>query len=99
MSQAIKAGDVCVVMEGFTRSKSPNVGKQVTVGFRVYGAEGMDHSRFGPVHTCSGVELFQLGDNGEFIKCTSADFPIAWLKKIEPPKLTKTTEEKLELEA
>lgn len=92
MKQPIKAGDLCRVVSGLGRHKSPNLGKEVKVGFRIYGDMGMDHSQFGPVHTCSGAELYQLGDNGEYVKCGSADFPIAWLEKIEPPELSLTTE-------
>ena len=99
MKQPIKAGDICKVVMGLTRGKSPNIGKTVTVGHRIYGDHGMDHSRFGPVHACTGADICQLGENGEFVKTGQADFPIEWLEKIEPPKLDLKSETKEELSA
>lgn len=85
MTEPIKAGDVCIVIDGLGQSKSPNVGKVVTVGHRIYGAHGMDHTRFGPVVRCKGEGVVQLGETGEYVTTGWADFPTAWLRRIEPP--------------
>ncbi len=87
MIEPLKAGDVCRVIAGLSQRHSPNVGKVVTVGHRVMGDHGMDHTRFGPVHHCIGQGIMQMGDNGEFIEKGWADIPDAWLEKIEPPTL------------
>ena len=97
MKQPIKAGDICKVIMGLARRNSPNIGLTVTVGQRQHGAEGGDHSQFGPVHRCTGEGVQQYTDSGQFQVMGWADFPTAWLDKIEPPKLTNTTETKEEL--
>lgn len=84
----IQAGDVCQVISGQGRSKSPNIGLTVKVGHRIYGDYGMDHTQFGPVHRCTGAGVMQLGDNGEYFSPGWADFPIAWLRKIDPVALS-----------
>ncbi len=91
MKEPLKNGDMAEVVGGLGRAKSPNLGKIVTVGMRIFGAHGADHSQFGPVHRCSGDGVVQLGDTGEYIMTGWADFPDAWLRKIEPPKLTTST--------
>lgn len=96
MNQPIKAGDVCLVVDGLGQGKSPNVGKVVVVGQRIYGAHGMDHTRFGPVVRCKGEGVVQLGDAGEYVVTGWADFPTAWLKRIEPPKTKSTTQKAIE---
>lgn len=83
MSQPIKAGDVCQVITGLGRTKSPNIGKTVTVGYRMYGDHGADHSQFGPVHRCTGEGIVQYGDSGQYIVTGWADFPIAWLQRLD----------------
>jgi hypothetical protein len=98
MKEPLKAGDICEVVMGLTRRNSPNIGLIVTVGKRIMGEHGMNHTRYGPVHRCENPDIQQLGDNGEFIKTGWADFPDAWLKKIEPPKLIKALERVLEKE-
>ena len=83
MTGPIKAGDLCRVVEGLGREKSPNLKKQVTVGHRIYGDHG-DDSRFGPIHTCVGEGVVQLDENGQHVVKGWADFPVAWLRKINP---------------
>lgn len=96
MIEPLKAGDTCRVIAGLAQKHSPNIGKVVTVGHRIMGDLGMDHSQFGPVHRCNGEGVKQLGDNGEFFETGWADFPDAWLEKIDPPPL-KVKEEVAEL--
>lgn len=84
MGEPIKAGDECVVIGGLGHQKSPNIGKRVKVGHRIYGAHGMDHTQFGRVHRCEGEGVVQLGDAGDYIVTGWADFPVAWLRKVEP---------------
>ncbi len=98
MERPLSAGDVCIIINGLSRTKSPNIGKIVTIDKRVFGAHGMDHSQYGPVYKCIGQELWQLGDNGEFFSVTSADIPGIWLKRIDPPKLNKAIEKVMETE-
>jgi hypothetical protein len=97
MSQPIKAGDVCRVIGGLGRGKSPNLGKTVTVGMRQYGALGGDHSKYGPVHRCTGDGVCQLGDGGEYVVTGWADFPIAWLEKIDPIKTSQSESKTAEI--
>jgi hypothetical protein len=84
MKEPIKAGDICEVVGGLGRNQSPNLGLRVTVGHRIVGAFGMDHTQFGPVVRCTGKGVVQLGDAGQYVKTGWADFPVEWLKKIEP---------------
>lgn len=80
MSEPIKSGDTCLVVAGFGQKHSPNVGLTVKVG----SAQG-EHSRFGRVWRCSGDGIKQMGDGGGYVVTNWADFPAAWLQKIEPP--------------
>ena len=96
MSAPIKAGDVCKVITGLGRTKSPNIGKTVKVGHRIYGDHGMDHSQFGPVHRCTGDGVVQLGDGGQYVVMGWADFPVAWLQKVDPEQTSTTTTKALE---
>lgn len=84
MTRPIQAGDICEVVGGLGRSKSPNIGKRVKVGHRIYGAHGMDHTQFGRVHRCEGEGVMQLTDAGTYQTTGWADFPVAWLRKVEP---------------
>lgn len=90
MNQPIKAGDICKVVGGMGRSKSPNLGLTVTVGHRVYGDHGGDHSQFGPIHTCTGNGVKQMSETGSYIETGWADFAIAWLEKVPPIKTDST---------
>lgn len=87
----IQAGDICQVIGGLGRSKSPNLGLTVIVGHRIYGNYGMD-SIHGPVHRCTGAGVMQLGDNGEYFTPGWADFPTAWLQRIDPLGLSQQIE-------
>lgn len=93
----IQAGDVCLVVAGLGRGKSPNLGLTVTVGRRIYGAHGGDHSQYGPVHHCEGAGVSQLSDTGSYFVASWAHFPVAWLQRIEPPALDQATTESAEL--
>lgn len=92
MSKPISAGDVCIITRGLTLNKSPNVGKIVTVRQRILGEHGLDHSKFGPVVRVEGPEVYQMNDVGNFINLKWADIPVAWLKRIDPPKLNSDKE-------
>ncbi len=89
-------GDLCVVINGLAGDKSPNLGKFVTIKHRVYGAYGMDHTKHGPIYTCSGKDLVQLTDAGTYINTPEADFPGIWLKRIDPELMKKELEKVLE---
>lgn len=95
MIRPISAGDVCEIIKTFTGRQSPNLGLRVAVGRRIYGAHGMDHSRFGPIHEISGAGICQMSDSGAYVVTGRADIPVAWLRRIEPdapPAKTKTLE-------
>ncbi len=83
-NQPIKAGDNCIVITGLGRENSPNIGKKVKVGHRIYGAHGADHSQYGPVHHCDGEGVTQMTDTGSYVVTGWVDFPTAWLEKIDP---------------
>lgn len=93
MKQPIKAGDLCVVISGMLGEKSPNKGLIVKVVSRIY-----ECPQLGVLWRCEAEYAIQH-DTTRVITPGYLDFAQDWLKKIEPPKLTKTTEEKLELEA
>lgn len=83
MTEPIKTGDTCRVIQGFAQSKSPNVGLTVLVG-----AAMGEHSRFGRVVRITGDGIKQMDDSGTFIDAGWADIPVAWLEKAEPTKPT-----------
>jgi len=87
MKEPLKAGDVCKVVGGQGRGKSPNLGKTVTIVHRVYGDHGADHSRYGPIYSCSGTGVMQLSDAGGYITTGQADFAGDWLERINPDAL------------
>ena len=99
MKEPLKAGDMAVVVGGLGRSKSPNLGLTVSVGQRIFGAYGADHSVHGPVHRCTNPEDKQIDDSGQYKVSGWADFPDAWLKKIEPPTTSTNVKTAKELEA
>lgn len=79
-SEPIKTGDVCEVVGGMGRERSPNLGLRVTVG-----AMRGEHSKFGRVWRCEGQGVKQLHpDSGDYIETGWADFPVAWLRKLPP---------------
>ena len=88
MKEPIKSGDLCEVIGGMSRSKSPNLGLHV----KAIVTRG-DHSRFGRVWHCEGAGIKQMNDSGGFIETGWADFPTDWLKKIEPPPLPNQAQE------
>lgn len=89
MKEPLKAGDVCEVIGGLGQNKSPNLGLQVTITRRIFGAHGGDHREFGPMFRCRGKDIVQMNDVGDYINTGWADFAGIWLRKIEPPTETK----------
>lgn len=81
MKRPIQAGDLCLVVTGLGREKSPNAGLVVQAD-KLVG----EHSQYGRVWRCRGAGVKQLSDSGAYITTGWADFPVAWLRKIEPPK-------------
>lgn len=81
--EPIKTGDECIVIRGFARGKSPNVGKRVTVGARQHGMTAQEE-RFGKVFRCTGPEVYQMDDGGNFLNVGWAHFPADWLQKAPP---------------
>lgn len=84
MTEPIKKGDLCLIVKGFNED-SPNVGKIVTVGKTV-----IEHPLFGRMVEISGAEL--IIENRP--TSNTCNIPVAWLKKIEPPKLNDKTKTK-----
>ena len=80
MKRPISAGDVCRVVGGLGRTKSPNLGLVVTV----VNSTG-DHSQLGRIWRCKGEGVQQLTDGGGYIVMGEADFAAVWLERIEPP--------------
>lgn len=97
-NKPLSSGDVCIIINGLGKEKSPNIGKLVTIDKRLYGNFGMDHREFGPIYTCIGKDLVLLDDIGNYVNTSKADFPGIWLQRIDPPKLVKQLEKALELE-
>lgn len=82
MSEPLKAGDLAEVINGLGRGKSPNIGKIVTVG------KFMGESYYyGAIRHCTGPGVMQLSDSGAYVVTNEADFPVSWLRKIEPPRV------------
>ena len=86
MNTPIKAGDLAEVISGMSGAKSPNLGLIV----RVLAYRG-DHSQYGRIWRCE-AEYAELGQPGVNAPPGTADFAQDWLRKIEPPEQTKTTE-------
>ena len=86
----LSAGDRALVVGGLTLSKSPNLGKEVTV----ISAQG-EHSRHGRIWRCEGTGICQMNDSGDFVDFGWADFPTKWLVKIEPTERLKNETEQL----
>lgn len=73
MNEPIKAGDVCIVIDGIFGADSPNIGKQVTV----HGLRG-EHSKYGRIWLCAGKDLVsEFGGKGN-----SCEFAAGWLQKL-----------------
>ena len=92
MSEPIKAGDLCEVIDGLLGKASPNLGLIVKVLAYVG-----DHSKFGRIWRCE-AEYAELGQLGVNIPPGSVDFAQSWLRKIEPPKNKGVQEKILEKE-
>ena len=72
MNEPIKAGDSAIIIRGALADKSPNIGKQVTVG-KLKG----EHTQYGRVWVVYGEQLItEYGVVG-----TQLDCPAAWLQK------------------
>lgn len=97
-NRPLSSGDVCIIINGLGKEKSPNIGKLVTISKRLYGNFGMDHRDFGPIYSCVGKDLYKLSDSGGYIATNTADLPGIWLERIDPPKLIKEVNKILELE-
>lgn len=93
MSEPIKAGDLCQVIDGFLGKDSPNIGLIVKVMSYVG-----DHSKFGRIWRCD-AQYAQRAQPGADVPGGMTDFAQAWLKKLppeaEPPK-AKATKNELE---
>lgn len=78
MSEPIKSGDLATIIAGALGTKGPNVGK----------LQG-EHSQYGRVWKVHGQNLTtEYGAVGSELDCAAI-----WLRKIEPPPLTKTTKQ------
>lgn len=91
-TEPIKAGDLCLVIGGLGRTKSPNMGQQVTVR----SLQG-EHSQYGRIWRCQGKDVQQLIDAGTYQTTGWADFAVAWLQRIDPITPMRSREEDLVL--
>lgn len=89
MREPIKAGDRAEVIGGLGREKSPNIGQIVTV-VALHG----EHIQLGRIWRCTGPNIQQLTDGGSYIVTAWADFPVSWLRKIEPPPAPAKTQQR-----
>lgn len=93
MQEPLKAGDRCLVIDGFAGLKSETIGREVVV--MQYRGE---HSRFGPMWRCRSADGRSLsridGANVSLDIATNddlADFARSWLLKPDAPPPTPTT--------
>lgn len=86
----ISAGDVCLVVGGLGRTKSPNAGRTVTVR----SLQG-EHTQHGRIWRCEGAGVQQLTEGAQYETTGWADFAASWLQRIDPPTLTKTRAKEL----
>ena len=93
MNEPLKAGDMCEIVGGMGRRRSPNLGLTVTVR----SAQG-EHSRLGRIWRCEGKGVMQMTDAGGYVVHGWADFPAAWLRKL-PPEATPPEVKSLEVVA
>jgi hypothetical protein len=95
MKEPLKAGDRCLVIDGFAGARSASIGREVIVQeFRG------EHSRFGPMWRCrsaDGKSLSRVDGNNLNASIAAdqsmADFARSWLRKADepPPAPTSTT--------
>lgn len=91
LTRPISKGDVCLIVDGVLKQKSPNVGKTVTV----QSMQG-NHSTLGVVWRCTGPDLTSYNDMKP--PDGAVDVPAIWLKRIDPPPApSKTMSKDLEL--
>ena len=91
MIRPISAGDLCEVIDGVWKQKSPNIGKHVTVLKRMG-----EHTKLGNIWLCEGKDLVLMEDLGGANHKT-AEFAQSWLRRIEPDPLPpKVIERELE---
>lgn len=88
MSEPIKQGDLCEVVGGLGRGKSPNVGLRV----RVDQLRG-EHSQLGRIWRCAGEGVQQLSDAGTYVVTGWADFAASWLRKLPPDQANPQAEQ------
>jgi hypothetical protein len=82
VTEPIKAGDLCEVVDGLLGKASPNLGLIVKVASFVG-----EHSQFGRIWRCD-AEYAERGQPGKDVPGGMADFAQSWLRKIEPPKVS-----------
>lgn len=92
MNEPIKAGDICQVIGGMGRVKSPNLGLEV----KVLSLKG-EHSQHGRIWRCEGPGVVQLTNAGTYIVTGWADFAVSWLLKLGPDRWDKSKTKELVL--
>lgn len=78
MSEPIKSGDLCEVIDGLQGRDSPNLGLIV----RVSSCVG-EHSKFGRIWRCQ-AEYGERGQEGANVPPGMLDFAQSWLRKLPP---------------
>ena len=95
MTEPIKAGDMCEVIDGMNGQDSPNIGLIVIV--RMFVGE---HSQYGRMWRCE-AEFAEAGQELAGVPGDLMDFAQTWLKKLPPkgqPPEQKVVKKDLELE-
>lgn len=94
MSEPIKKGDLCEVIDGLQGASSPNIGLIVEVQ-----SLAGEHSKFGRIWRCL-AEFAERGQPGVEVPGRTADFAQSWLRKLPPkPQAPKAKTRDLELAA
>jgi len=92
MSEPIKAGDRCEVIDGLQGRNSPNLGLIV----KVVSLAG-EHSKFGRIWTCHAEYGIQGQESTRQLPPGHLDFAQSWLRKLPPdaapPEAVKTERE------
>ena len=81
MKKPIQAGDLCLVLRGYSGFSSPNVGLIVKVISRVY-----DCPEVGPLWRCEAQYGTRDRDDRSIVPEGYMDFAQSWLKRIDPPE-------------